>query len=55
MAGYCPSAARRPGVTALMRPVLGELGKAGSLAEWTGGYDHDTGIDLDPHTEDFVC
>ena len=50
-----PSAARRPGVTALMRPLLGEPGQPGSLAEWAGGYDPDTGIDLDPHTEDFVC
>jgi CRISPR-associated endonuclease/helicase Cas3 len=50
-----PSTARRPGVTALMRPILGESGQPGSLAEWAGGYDCDTGIDLDPHTEDFVC
>ena len=50
-----PSAARRPGVTALMRPILGEPGQPGSLSEWDGGYDPDTGIDLDPHTEDFVC
>jgi CRISPR-associated endonuclease/helicase Cas3 len=49
------SAARRPGVTALMRPVLGEPGQPGSLSEWAGGYDPDTGIDLDPRTEDFVC
>lgn len=50
-----PSAARRTGVTALMRPVLGEAGQPGSLSEWAGGYDPDTGIDLDPHTEEFVC
>ena len=50
-----PSAVRRPGVTALMRPIFGEPGQPGSLAEWTGGYDPDTGIDLDPHTEEFVC
>jgi CRISPR-associated endonuclease/helicase Cas3 len=50
-----PSAMRRPGVAALMRPILGEPGQPGSLAEWTGDYDPDTGIDLDPHTEDFVC
>jgi CRISPR-associated endonuclease/helicase Cas3 len=50
-----PSAARRPGVTALMRPILGETGQPGSLSEWVGGYDPDTGIDLDPHTEEFVC
>jgi CRISPR-associated helicase Cas3/CRISPR-associated endonuclease Cas3-HD len=51
-----PSAARRPGVLAMMRPILGEPGQPGSLAEWVGGYDRDTaGIDLDPHTEEFVC
>jgi CRISPR-associated endonuclease/helicase Cas3 len=50
-----PSAARRPGVTALMLPIFGELGQPGSLAEWAGGYDSDAGIDLDPHTEEFVC
>lgn len=50
-----PSTARRPGVTALMRPIFGDLGQPGSLAEWAGGYDSDTGIDHDPHTEEFVC
>ena len=50
-----PSAARTPGVTAMMRPILGDPGQPGSLAEWAGGYDRDTGIDLDPHTEEFVC
>lgn len=51
-----PSAIRRPGITALMRPIFGALDQPGSLAEWTGGYDPDTGIDLDPHTEEeFVC
>jgi len=50
-----PSAARRPGVTALMLPIFGEPGQPGSLAEWAGGYDPDTGIDLDPHSEEFVC
>jgi CRISPR-associated endonuclease/helicase Cas3 len=49
------SALRRPGVAALMRPILGEPGQPGSLAEWAGGYDPDTGIDLDPRTEEFVC
>jgi CRISPR-associated endonuclease/helicase Cas3 len=48
------SALRRPGVTALLRPVLGELGAPGSLAEWLGRYDPDTGIDLDPAIEEFV-
>jgi CRISPR-associated helicase Cas3/CRISPR-associated endonuclease Cas3-HD len=50
-----PSAARRPGVVAMMRAILGEPGQPGSLAEWTGGYDPDTGIELDPRTEEFVC
>jgi CRISPR-associated endonuclease/helicase Cas3 len=50
-----PSAARRPGVTALMRPIFGEAGQPGSLCEWIGTYDLDTGIDLDPHAEEFVC
>jgi CRISPR-associated endonuclease/helicase Cas3 len=50
-----PAAARRPGVTALMQPILGEVGRPGSLSEWIGTYDGDTGIDLDPHAEEFVC
>jgi CRISPR-associated endonuclease/helicase Cas3 len=50
-----PSAVRKPGLLALMKPILGEPGQPGSLAEWSGGYDQHTGIDLDPHTEDFVC
>lgn len=50
-----PAAARRPAVRALMRPIFGEAGQPGSLSEWLGGYDDDTGIDLDPHTEEFVC
>ena len=48
------SALRRPGVTALLRPVLGELGEPGSLAEWVGDYDESTGIGLDPAIEEFV-
>jgi CRISPR-associated endonuclease/helicase Cas3 len=48
------SAIRRPGVAALLHPVLGELGAPGSLAEWIGRYDPDTGIDLDPAIEEFV-
>jgi hypothetical protein len=35
--------------------AIGELGQPGSLAEWAGAYDRDTGIDLDPRTEEFVC
>jgi CRISPR-associated endonuclease/helicase Cas3 len=49
-----PSALRAPGVMALLRPVIGEVGAAGSLAEWTGTYDSDTGIELDPRIEEFV-
>ena len=49
-----PSALRAPGVTALLRPVLGEPGRPGSLAEWIGPYDDDTGIDMDPRIEEFV-
>jgi CRISPR-associated endonuclease/helicase Cas3 len=49
-----PSALRAPGVTALLRPIIGELGEPGALAEWVGTYDQDTGIDLDPHIEEFV-
>jgi CRISPR-associated endonuclease/helicase Cas3 len=48
------SAVRRPGVAALLRPVLGELGAPGSLAKWTGDYDPHTGITVDPATEEFV-
>jgi CRISPR-associated endonuclease/helicase Cas3 len=50
-----PSALRKPGVIALMKPIIGEPGRPGSLAEWIGGYDPHTGIELDPHTEEFVC
>jgi CRISPR-associated endonuclease/helicase Cas3 len=49
------SALRRPGVVSLMRPIIGAPGEPGALAEWVGGYDPDTGIDLDPRTEEFVC
>lgn len=49
-----PSALHKPGVPALMEPIIGEKGRPGSLAEWIGGYDPDTGIDLDPRTEEFV-
>ncbi|MGH3941108.1 MAG: CRISPR-associated helicase Cas3' [Pseudonocardiaceae bacterium] len=49
------SALRQPGVLALMEPVLGERGQPGSLAEWIGEYDDDTGIALDPHWEEFTC
>jgi CRISPR-associated endonuclease/helicase Cas3 len=49
-----PSALRTPGVMALLRPIIGELGAPGVLAEWTGTYDPDTGIDLDPRIEEFV-
>jgi len=48
------SVLRRPGVVALLRPVLGEIEEPGALAEWVGGYDLDTGIELDPRTEEFV-
>jgi CRISPR-associated endonuclease/helicase Cas3 len=49
-----PSALRKPGVMALLRPIIGEVGAAGTLAEWTGAYDPDTGIELDPRIEEFV-
>jgi CRISPR-associated endonuclease/helicase Cas3 len=48
------SALRRLGVSALMCPIIGETGQPGALAEWTGDYDEETGIELDPHIEDFV-
>jgi CRISPR-associated endonuclease/helicase Cas3 len=48
------SALRRPGVAALLRPVLGELGAPGSLAEWIGDYDTHTGICVDPAIEEYV-
>jgi CRISPR-associated endonuclease/helicase Cas3 len=48
------SALSRPGVLALLRPILGQPGEPGSLAEWIGDYDGSTGITLDPRTEDFV-
>jgi CRISPR-associated endonuclease/helicase Cas3 len=48
------SAFRRPGVAALLRPVLGELGAPGSLAEWVGDYDQDTGISIDPAIEEYI-
>jgi CRISPR-associated helicase Cas3/CRISPR-associated endonuclease Cas3-HD len=48
------SALRRPGVAALLRPVVGELGAAGSVAEWIGDYDTHTGITVDPAIEEYV-
>jgi CRISPR-associated endonuclease/helicase Cas3 len=49
-----PSALRTPGVVALLRPIIGEVGAPGALAEWIGTYDRDCGIDLDPRTEEFL-
>ncbi len=56
------SALRKQGVTALLRPILGAPADPsdpsawdGVLAEWLGHYDPDTGIDLDPRTEEFVA
>lgn len=43
-----------PGVSALMKPVFGKDVKVGALVEWAGGYDPDTGIEIDPKLEDFV-
>ena len=48
------SALRKPGVLALLCPILGEVGAPGSLAEWIGRYDDDTGIALDPGLEEFI-
>lgn len=48
------SALRKPGVAALMRPILGPDLRVGALAEWRGGYDPQTGIEIDPNVEDFV-
>lgn len=48
------SALRRPGVLALLKPVLGDPTEPGGLAEWIGDYDDNTGITLDPAMEDFV-
>nr|MDT0663467.1 CRISPR-associated helicase Cas3' [Micromonospora sp. DSM 115978] len=47
------SAFQKTGVKALMRPILGEV-KVGGLAEWVGGYDPHTGIEIDPKLEDFL-
>ncbi|TDC37673.1 CRISPR-associated helicase Cas3' [Micromonospora sp. 15K316] len=49
-----PSTLRRSGVMALMRPVFGDEVRRGVLVEWVGDYDAATGIDLDPHLEQFV-
>lgn len=48
------SALRRPGVLALLKPVLGDPTEPGGLVEWIGDYDNNTGITLDPNLEDFV-
>ncbi|MGH3693757.1 MAG: CRISPR-associated helicase Cas3' [Pseudonocardiaceae bacterium] len=45
------SALRQPGVLNQLERVLGEPDQPGSLAEWIGKYDDDTGIVLDPHWE----
>lgn len=49
------SALRRTGVLAQLAPILGEVESSGSVAEWLGEYDRNTGISLDPGTEAFVC
>ncbi len=49
-----PSALRRPGVTALLRPILGNEVRRGVLVEWVGEYDTATGINLDPNLEQFL-
>lgn len=46
--------AQRPHVSACLRPVLGDVGTPGSLAEWIGAYDADTGINIDPQLEEFI-
>ncbi|MFI1995337.1 CRISPR-associated helicase Cas3' [Actinoplanes sp. NPDC020271] len=48
-----PSLLRRPEVIAQLDPIKGELAPGG-LAEWRGGYDEATGIDLDPAVEEFL-
>lgn len=48
------TALKKPGVLALLRPILGEVGAPGSLAEWIGTYDANTGIALDPRIEEFL-
>jgi CRISPR-associated endonuclease/helicase Cas3 len=48
------SALRRVGVNALMAPILGTEIHQGALVEWRGEYDPDTGIEFDPHLEDFI-
>lgn len=49
------SALQQPGVLKQLKRVLGEPGQPGSLAEWTGHYDDDTGIVVDPRWEEFPC
>jgi CRISPR-associated endonuclease/helicase Cas3 len=50
-----PAVARaNAGVMDLLAPILGADVRAGALVEWRGGYDADTGIDLDPRVEEFV-
>jgi CRISPR-associated endonuclease/helicase Cas3 len=48
------SALRQAGVLSLIAPVVGDVGHPGALAEWIGEYDPATGIQLDPHVEDYV-
>ncbi|TDB87781.1 hypothetical protein E1091_15620 [Micromonospora fluostatini] len=45
---------RDPAVRAWMRPILGNEIHVGSLVEWIGSYDPDTGIAVDPRVEEFV-
>lgn len=50
-----PSVLRQPGVTALLRPILGGTDvRQGVLVEWVGEYDDATGLDPDPSLEQFV-
>jgi CRISPR-associated endonuclease/helicase Cas3 len=48
-----PSLLKRPEVVAQLKPIKGVLGPGG-LAEWLGGYDKVTGIELDPAVEEFL-
>lgn len=50
-----PRAVRSPGVTALLRPVLGDPTSNRGLVEWVGTYDPDTGISIDPNIEEYLC
>lgn len=48
------SALKRPGILALLQPILGHPTEPGSIAEWNGAYSQATGMVVDFQVEEFI-